>query len=110
MSENIATAAESLANDLIIMNSYKDFYNGKGYFLTKNTVLSGTTKKPIFFPIKNNFLSSWNKFSFGQKFYLAKLAGLDANNIQTKHYESLKNAYDKWGAEYYVVIYGGGTG
>ena len=32
MSENIAKAAEEIADDDIIMDSYKAFYQGKGYF------------------------------------------------------------------------------
>ena len=35
MSNTIVQAAITLANDRIMMESYKDFYNGKGYFLTK---------------------------------------------------------------------------
>lgn len=37
--EKIAINAEKLGNDPIMMNSYRDFYNNKGYVLTKNSFL-----------------------------------------------------------------------
>jgi hypothetical protein len=50
MSEKVANAAEKIANDEVIMDSYIAFFKGKGYFLTKNSELFGAKRKPLKFP------------------------------------------------------------
>jgi hypothetical protein len=111
MSEKIAKAAEKIADDETILNSYKAFYQGEGYFLTKNNALFGAKRKPPKFPASSNdFAKKWNDstwFVSVQRKYLLLLAGLEGNrNVRDSDYSNLKNAYDKWESGYYVVFYG----
>jgi len=111
MSEKVANAAERIANDEVIMDSYIAFYKGKGYFLTKNSELFGAKRKPPKFPaISNDFAKKWNDstwFVSTQRKYLLLLAGLEGSrNVRDSDYSGLKSAYDKWESGYYVVFYG----
>lgn len=115
MSEIIAQKAAELASDTVIMNSYKDFFNGKGYFLTKNSQLSGATRKPSRFPdTSKNFEQKWMSsvwFVTSQRKYILLLAGIsDSYSVKNIDYNKLKQAYNKWSSKYYVVFYGGGMG
>jgi hypothetical protein len=111
MSEKLAIAAEKIANDDVIMGSYKDFYNEKGYFLTKNNELFGAKRKPPKFPpTSNGFAKKWNDstwFVSTQRKYLLIIAGLDENrNVRDSDHSILKKAYDKWISGYLIVFYG----
>lgn len=111
MSEKIALAAEKIASDDIIMNSYKDFYRGKGYFLTKNEKIFGAKRKPPKFPATSvGFAKKWMNsewFVLAQRKYLLFLAGLSENHIvKDSNFEKLKRAYEKWSLGYLVVFYG----
>ena len=115
MSEIIAQKASELAADSIIMNSYKDFYNGKGYFLTKNAALTGAKRKPPRFPDSSKgFSKKWidsNWFVYSQRVYLLILARIDNTTpVKDSDYARIKEAYNKWDSGYYVVIYGGDVG
>jgi len=108
---NIAIKAKVLGEDEIMMKSYKDFYNQKGYFLTKNSRLIGAKRKPPRFPDnEKGFSKKWgdpNWFVITQKKYLLFLAGFSDQKIITDSlYSSLKSAYDDWNSKYFVVIYG----
>lgn len=85
MSEKLAQAAEKIANDDVIMDGYKAFFQSKGYFLTKNTELSGAKRKPPAFPATSNgFARKWidsNWFVSTQRKYLLILAGFDEDKI-----------------------------
>ncbi|WP_444647838.1 hypothetical protein [Flavobacterium columnare] len=111
MSEKVAREAEKIANDQVIMNSYKDFYENKGYFLTKNSMLTGAKRKPLHFPsTSNGFSKKWmdsSWFVLTQRKYLLLLAKLDKDRkVTDSDYSTLKRAYDKWESGYYVVFYG----
>jgi hypothetical protein len=108
MSSSIVQAAIDLANDKIMMDSYKDFYNGLGYFLTKNKSLGEDGKKPKNFPSKNNFETAWrNILTHAQRKYLLLKSGVDERSISTSKYETILKAYEKWNRDYIVVVYGG---
>lgn len=109
-SRKIYEATLKLAKDSFIMNSYKDFYNGKGYFLTKNRHLLEATKRPSAFPERKGFESSWRNLEQNQKRYLAFLANVDDRRISVNQYEVLKKAFEKWNLQYYVVYYGADKG
>ncbi len=106
MNQKIYNATLELAKSDLMMNSYKDFYNGKGYFLTKNKNLLGATKRPYAFPEKKGFESDWRKLEQNQRRYLAFLANVDERRISVHQYEALKKAFDKWKSAYFVVYYG----
>ncbi|PAM94562.1 hypothetical protein B4N84_11315 [Flavobacterium sp. IR1] len=103
--EKIASAAETLASDNKIMDSYRDFYNNKGYFLTTNKALKGSSKISKF-PTEANFLNSWKSYDMATKIYLLQLANLKDNEVTLKNYAKIKAANDKWPKDYYVVYYG----
>ncbi|TWP23810.1 hypothetical protein ETU10_06135 [Apibacter muscae] len=111
MNSKIVESTEKLAKDNIIMNSYKDFYGGKGYFLTKNLLLGGS-KKPFFFPIKSSFEKWWSsgELNIAQKKYILLLSGVNEYNVNKNAYDSIKKGYDKWNSNYLVVVYGGNKG
>jgi hypothetical protein len=111
MSERLAQAAEKIADDDVIMDSYKAFFDRKGYFLTKNNELFGARRKPPKFPsTSNDFAKKWNDstwFVSTQRKYLLVLAGLDEKrNVKDSDHPTLKNAYDNWMSGYLVVFYG----
>lgn len=111
MSEKIALKAEDLGNDTKIMDSYRSFFKGNGFFLTKNGKLYGAKRKPPKFPSNaKELMSKWTNndwFVTAQRNYLMFMAGIDkTSTIKASHYISLKSAYEKWGINYYVVDYG----
>ncbi|OWP83638.1 hypothetical protein BWK59_09470 [Flavobacterium davisii] len=111
MSEKVAREAEKIANDSVIMNSYKDFYESKGYFLTKNGELANAKRKPLHFPsTPNGFSKKWmdsSWFVLTQRKYLLLLAQFDKDRkVTDADYYALKRAYDNWKSGYYVVFYG----
>lgn len=111
MSERIALAAEKIAKDERIMGGYREFYKGKGFFLTRNQNLFGAKGRPPKFPsTSNGFSKKWvdrNWFITSQRKYLLALAGFSENkNIRDSDYERIKEAYDKWTLGYLVVFYG----
>ena len=74
-------------------------------------MLFGAKRKPPKFPpTSNDFSKKWNDSSWfvsTQRKYLLLLAGFDVGrSVRDSDYSSLKNAYDKWKLNYYVVFYG----
>jgi len=107
MNSKIVQKAVELASDKILMDSYKDFYNGKGYFFTKNRLLDGASIKPVDFPGKRNFKSYIKeKFTEGQKAYLAAKSGVNLAFIEEWDYDALAKVYNDWNSNYYSVFYG----
>jgi len=107
MYKNLADAAEALAKDKIIINSYNAFYNGRGYFLTKNNGLNSAMGRPSKFPEKSkDFIKYWFDLENPQRKYLLDLAGLNERAIGEHSYNKIKNAYNSWGTNYYVVDLG----
>jgi hypothetical protein len=108
--EKIASEAEELGNDPKMMNSYRDFYNNKGYVLTTNQNLKDSSPKVSKFPTAANFIRDWNSKSFftnAQKRYLLDLADVKETEVNLKNYEKLRNANNnKWPKGYSVVNYG----
>jgi hypothetical protein len=105
--EKIASKAEELGNDPKMMKSYRDFYNNKGYVLTKNSFLKESSTKISKFPITAvAFLKKWDSYTKAQRIYLLDLADLNDKQVTLKNYEKLKNANDKWPNGYFVVNYG----
>lgn len=109
--EKIAINAEKLGNDTIMMNSYRDFYNNKGYVLTKNSLLKDVSPKISKFPNKAQFLYDWkHSFTSAQRLYLLDLSGVNEKDVNLKTYDKIKYANDmKWPDEYSVVNYGKGA-
>jgi hypothetical protein len=111
----IADKAEELADDQVIMNSYRDFFNMKGYYLTKNIGLekkaygNGSNIKPSKFPTQAVFLETWNdkyKFTRTQKRYILYLAGgLNDREVNIQKYDTIKRGYERWPDGYYVIYY-----
>ena len=111
MSEKLAKAAEDIADDDVIMEGYKNFFQGKGYFLTKYSALSDAKRKPPKFPTTSKgFAKKWMDaqwFVMTQRKYLLSLANFDeGKSITDSDYTKLKTAYDKWATGYLVVFYG----
>jgi hypothetical protein len=104
--EKIAIAAEKLANDKNIMNSYRDFYNNKGYVLTTNISLKGSSKIKNFPATAAVFLKKWDSYTAAQKIYLLDLADLNDKQVTLMNYEKFRNANNKWSNQHYVVSYG----
>jgi hypothetical protein len=104
--EKIAVAAEKLANDKNIMNSYRDFYNNKGYVLTTNKSLRGDLKISKFPTTARAFLKEWNSYTKAQKIYLLDLADLNDKQVTLMNYEKFRNANNKWPDDHFVVNYG----
>jgi hypothetical protein len=109
MNNTIVQKTIELANDKTMMDSYKDFYNGLGYFLTKNPRLSGT-QKPSMFPPKTKFESSWRTLEYAQRKYLLLKSGVDEGSVTLSKYETILKAYEKWNENYRIVIYGSDRG
>ena len=102
MNNTIVQKTIKLANDKTMMDSYKDFYNGSGYFLTTNTRLSGAKEKPKIFS-KSNFELWWRELHYSQRKYLLLKSSVEETDIK---YETILKAYEKWDRKYYVVFYG----
>jgi hypothetical protein len=90
------------------MNSFKDFYNSKAYFLTKNESLGikGRNNKPAKFPTKAYFVQTWKTYRISQIQYILYLADLKKDEGNIKNYDKIKRAYDRWPIEYFVIYYG----
>lgn len=102
---NLADAADFLAKQTDIMDSYSRFQNKKQpWFFSPNSSLSGATFRPIRF----NLWSDWNQLSQNQKRFLADSAHLKDTSIGPKDYEKLKHAYAFWPSRLYPVYWGGG--
>ncbi|RYZ17392.1 MAG: hypothetical protein EOP49_50695, partial [Sphingobacteriales bacterium] len=89
----IVQKAIELAGDREIMKSYEDFYQGKGYFLTKNQSLDSAKWKPESFPGKKGIRSFMrDQCHPAQSAYLAAKAGVDPKDVQEWDYSALLGA------------------
>ncbi|MBC9933021.1 hypothetical protein [Chitinophaga qingshengii] len=102
---NLADAAEFLAKQTEIMDSYSRFQaKRQPWFFSPNGSLSGATSKPIHF----NTWADWNQLSQNQKRFLIERAHLKETSIGPKDYDKLKHAYLFWPPRLYPVYWGGG--
>ena len=108
---NLAIAAEKSAEDSIIIDSYKSLFTGSGFYLTKNRDIVGSKRRPPKFPsTADDLIKNWNdknRFVYTQRRYLLYLAGLNDKKVIKANYMNIKEAYDKWNKDYYVVVLGG---
>jgi hypothetical protein len=104
--ERIARKAEELGNDPKMMKSYRDFYNNKGYFLTKNPDLKGSSKISKFPTTATAFVKAWDSYTNAQKKYLLDLADVKESQVNLMNYEKFRNANKNlWPNGYFVVYY-----
>lgn len=55
MAHTIAAAAEKVASDKVLINSYESCENGnQEWFFSKNKLLTGAALKPLSFPIEKS--------------------------------------------------------